>query len=158
MICGIDPGKKGGLCVIDMQGKIVDLEIVKHTKDNIDLPSIKCFIKQYKDKVNMFYVERPHAIKLWGVSVSFKLGLYCGNIEGILAGLEAPYTLVKPKAWQAVMHEGTSPEIPAKERSLQVVQRLVPEQKFMINVQSKKPHDGLVDAFLIAKYGLSKTK
>lgn len=151
-IGGIDPGKRGAMCVMNKDGLIVAIEPITSVGNEINLSSIVNFIKQYKD-ISMFYVERPHAVRIWGVSGSFKFGLYCGMIEGVLSAFAARYQLVKPKAWQKIMHQGTSPDIKPKERSLQVSERLFRGNAFLETPRCKKPHDGMIDAALIAEYG-----
>ncbi|GAG32907.1 unnamed protein product, partial [marine sediment metagenome] len=58
-----------------------------------------------------------------------------------------------PRTWQKVMHRGTEAGLNAKQRSLQIADRIFGrEQLFYEGGRHKTPPDGLVDAALIAEY------
>lgn len=165
--CGIDVGKNGGLVLLDS-----DMKIVKKTKTPMigteyDIKNIKKFL-QNKD---IFHVgiENVHAIQgPTGNSSNFSFGFGKGMLVGLVEGLEIPYTLVHPKTWQKVAWEGVtkqiklgkvnkrtkkrSKKVDTKKTSLIASKRLFPDESFLATSRSRTPHDGIVDAALIAYY------
>lgn len=88
---------------------------------------------------------------------TFSYGKSCGILE-ICAAYEIPYVLVAPATWCAAMHKGADSNIKAKDRSKQIVARLWPEyaQKGspLWPSRCKSFHLGLLDAFMLAQWGL----
>ena len=85
--------------------------------------------------------------------------------EGISTGipLGIPYIKVPAKEWQKEMFKGvdeiTKPgktSRDTKAMALVAIKRLFPELKLTFNDRSTKPHDGLIDAVLIAEYSKRK--
>ena len=75
-----------------------------------------------------------------------------GLLIGVVEALRIPYTQVHPRIWQKVAWEGVSRKGDTKHTSLVAIRRLYPHMKFIATPRSKKPHDGIVDAVLIAYY------
>ena len=145
-ILGIDPGKTGGMALLNNDGELIDrmpfdgLGIADIIKTMRGMPIKHAFIEQV--------ASRPGQ----GVVSVFTFGRGFGEILGALAALEIPHTLVRPQAWAKVMHAGTSGTDP-KARSLVAIARLFPGVDLRPTPRCKKPHAGLVDAVLIAEYG-----
>lgn len=108
-------------------------------------------------------VEDVHAIFGSAAGATFKFGYVCGLIEGILVSNHIPFTKVQPKTWQATMFQGIplqtkkstsgkTTQTDTKKMALMAVNRLFPKYKLTATDRSTKPHDGLVDATLIAEY------
>ena len=91
------------------------------------------------------YVELVHAMPKQGtVSIaSFMKG--AGIIEGVLAGLQIPTTLVIPQRWQKFMGVAKGKDA-ARARAAQLLPKYA-------GVFSRKKDDGRADAALIALYG-----
>ena len=81
----------------------------------------------------------------------FKFGSGWGLVRGILAGRQIPYVLVRPQEWQKVMLAGYP-----KGSEYLVASRRWPSHDFRASERCRKPHDGMVDAALIAAYGFSR--
>lgn len=67
-------------------------------------------------------------------------------------------TLVSPATWCAAMHKGLPGDVKAKDRSRLLLSQKWPQlyQRGSIlwpGVRTTKPHEGLMDAFLIAEWG-----
>ena len=60
--------------------------------------------------------------------------------------------MVVPQTWQKVCWEGVPKQDNTKATSLLAARRLFPAEKFLATQKSSVPHDGLVDAALLAKY------
>lgn len=152
-VIGVDPGKNGGLAVLDEHGNIRQLEIMPTIADQIDAGRIADLIRSLGPACRI-YIEHSSAIS--GVRHSgstFSFGRNFGVLLGIVGTLGCVYSLVKPKAWQKEVWQGTAERLDPKERSLLAASRLFPQEKFLATERCKKPHDGLVDALLLAEYG-----
>jgi len=156
-IIGIDPGFAGGIAIIDSRGNIIEVVLMPTlklksktgTKSEYDLRKIAGLFEKYPPK--MVGLEIQQAFPGQGAVSMFKKGRGFGLLEGILVGLKAPYTLIKPRSWQAKMFEGQPPD-DSKSLSKMVAQRIWPEQDFKKSPRCNDAHDGLTDAALIAKY------
>jgi len=84
------------------------------------------------------------------------MGHGLGIIEGILTGLNITFLQPTPKTWQKVAWGGIPRAKDTKQTSVQAASILFPDEKFLATKRSRKPHDGLVDAALIAYYTLTK--
>lgn len=149
-IIGIDPGKEGAVAVLDVAG---DLCIVERL---CDVKPCHLYIWAMPNDAGanrpLILIEKAQARPGQGVSSMFNYGTGFGRLIGWCEALELPYQLVPPATWTRVMHAGTS-GTDAKARSLQAAQRLFPSVPLTVG-KSKKPHTGLVDALLIAEYGV----
>jgi len=154
-IVGIDPGLTGAIVELTPKGNILSKHVMPTVdKKLLDLKQLRVILSLYKN--SMVYLEKVHSMPKQGVASSFKFGRVFGVLEGMLAALQIPYKLVTPQRWQKKMHEGIEREIGPKERSLMAVTRLYPNEDLRATERSKTPHKGLVDALLIARYGLEE--
>ena len=162
---GIDPGLDGAIVRIDRFGKIVQKDIMpvhesvitkkgkKSKKREVDAWGLAEILRSHSD-VTTAYLEKVGSMPQQGIASTFKFGRYYGFCEMGLAALQIPYTLITPQAWMKLMHQGISKEHDAKTRSKMLMSRRYPSIDFRPTERSKKQHDGLVDAFLIAQYAL----
>ncbi len=118
-------------------------------------------------------IEDLHSVFGSSAKSNFEFGKNNGFIIGLLQISQIPFTKVGPKKWQKVMWEGIRPvEIPVikkkvhqvdkkgnlkykvdtKATSLIAAKRLFPKETFLATERSKVPHDGIVDAVLLAEY------
>ena len=98
-------------------------------------------------------IENVHAIQgRAGATSNFQFGLGKGILMGLVQALGHRYTLVNPKAWQKIAWEGVTKQKDTKQTSLIAAKRLFPGESFLATERSRVPHDGLVDAALIAYY------
>ena len=139
VVGAIDPGARGGVAIITQQRTEV------HTLDGFNLKLLR--------SCTHVFVEKAQAMPKQGVSSMFTYGVGFGRLIGWLESLEVPYTLVTPQAWMKTMHVGTDTKLDAKARSLQAARRVFPAVNLLASERSKKPHDGLVDALLLAEHG-----
>lgn len=156
MILGIDPGLNGGICLMAANRKILHLSVMPTIdKKQIDLTLFDGLLGDLKEKklIHHCFLEQVGARPGQSVVAMFKFGRVYGNMEAMISAHKIPMTLVTPQAWQKVTHLGVEKQIDPKQRSLLAAKRLYPEQDFLATERSKVPHDGLVDAILIAEYG-----
>ena len=104
---GIDPGLSGAIAVFDMEKghlSIIDMpvvEVVRNGKKKRELsPAMLANVLSLIEKPSTAVVERVGAMRGQGLSSTFSFGRSLGCIEGALAALQIPVTLVSPQAWQ----------------------------------------------------------
>lgn len=177
-----DPGKNGGLAIIDEKGDLVYTATIPKIGKEIDLNGLNKIILHIKNfgETQHVILERTHSIFGVGAASNFTFGQVNGFIEGMIVAAGLKYTKVMPKAWQAVSWEGiniptisvpkfktiknvktqvgTRDKVQTKEASAMAAKRLFPNWNFLATERSSKMHDGLVDAALIAYYGYVKFK
>lgn len=149
-VIGIDPGQKGGFCAI-RQGRIHALWPLPDS-----LSMIRDLLYAFPPPLTTIYLEKAQSFPKQGISSAFNYGTHYGELRGTFAAMLFRVELVAPGAWARRMHGGASGDC-AKAKSLDAARRLFPEQTFIPpGTRGKKPHDGLVDAALIALYGWQK--
>lgn len=154
-----DVGKKGGLVKLDENLNILSRHIMPMIGKEYDIQAIKDLLTVEGETIDHIAIENVHAIQgRTGNSSNFSFGLGKGILMGIVAGLEIPYTLVNPKTWQKIAWEGVTKQSDNKKTSLVAAKRLFPEESFIATPRSRVPHDGMVDAALIAYYIALKLK
>lgn len=149
-IIGIDPGLDGGLAAIAADGiQLSTMPVFDAGKRRyIDEPRVMNWLIDHAIRNARVFIESVHAMPHQGVVSTFTFGTGWGQVRGICAGLGISYELVRPQEWQRVMLAGQ----PEGSEYL-VASRLWPHAEWRASERSKKPHDGLVDAALIAEYG-----
>lgn len=163
---GVDPGQKGAVVVIT-DGKISYKSVFKLLSDgSIDREHTSRMIRYlYRTyDVSFVFVEDVHSVFGASAKANFNFGRNVEVICTILSVFKIPHIYVKPKDWQKVAWDGIAKvkkagkknAINTKATSLLAVKKLFPRDSFLATKRSKVPHDGLVDASLIAWYGYLK--
>jgi len=179
-----DPGKNGGLAILDEKGDIVFTATIPKIANEIDLNQLNTLVKHIKNfgETQHVILERVHSIYGVGAASNFTFGQVNGFIEGMIVAAGLKYTKTDPKAWQKVAWEGVNvvsnivikyktdkmtglktnvgvrEKVDTKATSAIAAKRLFPTWSFLATDRSKKPHDGLIDAALISYYGYVKFK
>jgi hypothetical protein len=146
VVCGIDPGAKGGLAFIDSEAGVrVDV-----------LPHVTRLVEELRlTAPDIVYLEKAQTFPGQGICGAFNYGDHFGQLQGILITMKIPYQLVTPLMWTRVMHVGCTGK-DAKAKSLQAARRLFPSVDLLATARSRVPHDGMVDALLIAAFGAKR--
>jgi hypothetical protein len=163
---GVDIGKKGAIVALDSRGQILGKHLIPMVKDKvIDTELLKVF-EQYSEFQIFICIEEVHSIYGTSAKSNFSFGEIFGKKKMIGAVLSvhygATFDLVPPKKWQSNIWTSTDKifksgkRVDTKATSLVTARRLAPNETFLATSRSRVPHDGLVDAFLIAKYTLLK--
>lgn len=157
---GIDPGKTGALCLIDDDGKILRLEKFPLTGTDYDIPGLFDLIRDLLKgvewaEVHVFYEAlHPMPMAMGGVKTNFSRGYIKGVVEAALCSLRLKSSPVRAQAWQKLMFAGmTVAKGESKAAALMAARRLWPNQVWTFGPRATKPHDGAIDAALIAEYG-----
>lgn len=146
MSAGIDPGKSGGIVLLDRNGEILD---------KIVMPDTSTFAEYIQTwKPHYTFLEKAQSMPSQGVASVFNYADHFGQLQGVLIALKMRFTLVPPRTWQKVCFAGTSAGYQPKQRAAIACKRLFPKDSMLATQRCQKPHEGLVDATLIALYGL----
>lgn len=154
---GIDIGKSGGIAVLDMVDGDVTLYPIPILGKDIDIAKVRTILEPYKADC-MVGIELVHAIFGSAAKSTFEFGFVAGVIETVVVCLGMKYVKVQPKIWQKECWEGVNivkkvnGKTDTKAMSLVAVTRLYPDVCLLETPRCKNPHDGLVDALLIAHY------
>ena len=152
---GIDPGLSGAIAVFDMEEghlSVIDMpvvEIVRNGKKKRELsPAMLANVLSLIGKPSTAVVERVGAMPGQGVSSVFSFGRSLGTVEGALAALQIPTTLVPPQQWQkACSVRG------GKDGSRLRAAELFPN---FANLFARKKDDGRADAACMAWYAATR--
>lgn len=159
-VMGIDPGLDGGIALVYDKPKRLVLEIMPTVpKENgkgrqIDLLKFASLVKSWHPTLAV--VEKQGARPGQGVVSMFTCGMGYGAILGVLNTLDVSVDVIHPRRWQndlrasyCVLEGGENP----KAAALRVAEKAFPGEKFLASPRCKVPHDGLVDAALLAEWG-----
>ena len=134
---GIDPGKDGALAVL-CEGGLVS--VVPFYPD-----AYKAAIRALNGPA-MAVLEHVGAMPGQGVTSMFSFGENFGYLKGLLEAFEIPYELVRPQRWKKELG------ISGKNQSVEVCKRLFPGVSLRKEERSRKDHDGMAEALLMAEF------
>ncbi|MGX4910989.1 crossover junction endodeoxyribonuclease RuvC [Enterobacter chengduensis] len=148
-ILGIDPGCSGALVLVTEQGGYIDhlpMPTIKvGTKSRVNGAAVAAWVRQYG--ITHAYLEQVGAMPGQGTASMFTFGHAAGVAEGILQGLNIPYTLVTPQSWKKSAGIIGSDKDAARSRAIQ----LYPELRAL---DAKAKGQAIADALLIARFGI----
>jgi len=148
-VLGIDPGCSGALVLVTEHGGYIDhlaMPTIKvGTKSRVNGAAVAAWIRQYG--ITHAYLEQVGAMPGQGTASMFTFGHAAGVAEGILQGLNIPYTLVTPQAWKKSAGLIGSDKDAARSRAIQ----LYPELRAL---DAKAKGQAIADALLIARFGI----
>lgn len=175
LVLGVDPGKKGGLCLLDEHSRIVacvPMPIApkpegarranrgKGANEEVDAVAIGDLVRAHYQRIRLALVEHQpiRGRQLLAVAEQQRgYGRICGALEG--AGLRV--RVVRPDAWKESMkvslrklpgHTARQHSARLKERALERARGLWPEQSWTLP-RCRSAHDGMAEAALLAEYG-----
>ena len=137
---GVDPGKNGGIAIIDSDGVIA----FPFSEERL-LIELDGIAQEYEC---ICYLEHVHAMPKQGVSSTFNFGMNFGFIQGVLKAYDIPYELVTPQKWKKEFSCTSD-----KNTSIEVCKRLFPSVNLKATERCRKDHDGIAEALFIAEYG-----
>lgn len=145
---GIDPGKKGGIAVIDEYGAV---------HETLPMPNIFYLNESLLNlsaiaPISHVLLEKAQAMPKQGVCSMFNYGEHYGMIQGVVVSQKLRFTLIKPQEWQKEMLKGTTSTTDTKSRALEAVKRLFPKLNLFATPRCRKPHDGMIDSVLLAEF------
>ncbi len=161
---GIDCGLDGALARIDGQGHILQLDRMPTLKKGkgrkIDIATLSKYLHhQIHDGAITVTIENPggHAPSAAGLrSMTYSFAV----TEAACVIGRIRYELVMARKWQS--EYWSRPKMPkgqkfdTKAAALEAARKLWPAQDWTHSERAKKPHEGFVDAALIAEWGRRK--
>jgi crossover junction endodeoxyribonuclease RuvC len=147
---GIDPGKTGGLGLIDQEGLVTFCKAMPALNNEVDVIGLIKLIEE--NRPTSIILEDVHSIHLASAKANFQFGKTLGLIEAVCLLAKIQLIKVKPMAWQRVSLDGVPKSGNTKERALAGVRRLYPNLNLKASSRCIKDHDGIVDAILLARY------
>lgn len=145
IICGIDPGKTGGVAFLDPDARV----LVVHPMPDI---STYADMLDFHHPYHVF-IEKAQSMPKQGIVSAFNYGTHFGELGGVLIAMKIPFTLVHPSTWTRVLHTGTR-GAEKKSKSLQAAQRIFPGESWLPpETKCRNPQSGMFEAALIAEWG-----
>lgn len=182
-ILGADPGKHGGVVLLSASynplhiapDDILMFPVKKTEEGDLDIMDIWNTIAPYRDQILLYVQEDVHALFGSSANGTFEFGAAVGALYATLQLLSATSNLnskaevvrVAPKVWQKLVWKPSYVVIDKKKStagrkktdtkatSTNAAAVLFPGVSFTPK-RCRTVHDGLVDAALIAYYGLRK--
>ena len=142
---GIDPGKKGGVAVIEDLTDERKVEVHPYSDDTL---KAVCNEISSRGADNAFcVVEKVGAMPGQGVTSTFNFGKSFGYILGVLEANGIPYQLISPQRWKK--HFSLDND---KNKSIQTAKRLFPSVSLLPTDRCRVESDGMAEALLIAEF------
>lgn len=154
-IAGIDPGLDGGLVLLEKAtgwhpSMIAVMPTTGDGKRELDLGGIRTWLE--RSKPCLVALERQQAMPKQGVSSTFRTGYGYGLLLGLCHGLGLRVGIYRALTWQTAIFAGAPDVGGTKAVAAYVAAKLWPAVDWRATLRCRVPHDGLVDAALIAEY------
>ena len=142
LFMGIDPGIKGGVAIISDSPEIYPCVYPLSNTGQLAIDLAAC-------SFGHVVLEKAQTMPRQGICSAFSYGVGFGRLLQLIEDSGAPHTLVPPARWTKLLHVGCrgTPKV----KSLQACRRLFPGVN-LIPPGKRVPHDGIVDALLLAEY------
>jgi crossover junction endodeoxyribonuclease RuvC len=150
-ILGIDPGKTGGLAILDAFGAVVSVHPMPMQAKEFDVEAIFQII-QALPQGSRVVMERVNAFPGQGVSSVWSFAYGVGMIHGLIRASQVPLDLVSPVTWQKVSSGPTGGD---KSITAAWCARTFPGAP-IVPKGCRKPHEGICDALGIAWFGVMR--
>lgn len=152
---GVDVGKDGALVMIDEEAtygeKVMKFKFPMIGTD-YDINRINNLFKNVSKEECHMVIEDVHAIGGGSAKANWSFSRGKAILEVLAVVNQIPFTMVKPKAWQKVVHQGIPKQGKAKDMTLMAVKRLYPEVDLRKNERCRTPDEGIYDALAMAHY------
>jgi len=151
MICiGVDPGRTGYIVELDSEKKSARTMALPYRPDEII-----CYrrIRAHFDlkAADLIILEKVSVQPQWSTIAGMTFGKCVGQLQMLLSS--ASFSEVSSRTWQKMMHLGFADHMKPKVKSEAAFYRLNPNYV----AGKRKPSHDLIDAFLIAAYGLKSS-
>lgn len=159
---GIDPGQSGALVSLDsVNGEFsyAVMPVVQNGKTmDVSFEDFEFLLADHSSKDSHIFLERAAPFHM-GTTSAFNYGRGFAAIEIAIQRSEIPVTYVEAGKWTKVIHQGISQDLKPKAKSLIALKRLFPKlAKLIPAAKTGKLHEGVVDALLIAAFGMNQKK
>lgn len=152
-VIGVDPGLTGA--IVHYSG-----DTFKHwlmpidDERRVDYDELVKIFKSISKSKGHVFLERAMPMAM-GAKHAFNYGRDFKAIEIAIQTTGLPVTYVEPNKWCKVIHQGVDKRLKPKAKSMVAIKRLLPKlyEDVPKSPKAQNPHEGVVDALLIAKYG-----
>jgi len=153
---GVDNGLTGALVALsDHPGPPIEMRPMptrgKAKGNEVDGEMIWSFIDSF-DRDNITVILETPGKHSPGAQALCSMWDSYGCIRGILESRGIRHHRITPQQWQKVMLVGCA-KGDTKPAALARAKQLWPQESWLATPRCKKPHDGMIDAALIAEYG-----
>lgn len=161
---GIDIGKNGAVAILTPEGKIIthEMPLISKELDYHELSAIMVTITTEYSNVHVVF-EKLGVIFGSSKSTAFSMGEQAGSVEMSCICKGISYTKTRAVVWQKEMFQGisevtktNSSKRDTKAMALLAIKRIFPDLTLTFGKRAIKPHDGLIDAVLMAEYARRK--
>lgn len=149
-VLGIDPGKKGGYAVIELDGEVKIYGRMALSGREISIQPFVELMKGQAEKL-LVVIEKVHSMPSQSSQSTFTFGEGYGKIKGACEALGVSYELAHPQTWKREVLQGTDR---TKQAAIEWVKRRYPGVNLARG--GKVESDGIADALCIAEYGKRK--
>ena len=148
-----DPGKAGAIAYIKDTGekKAFPTPTIGKEYDRLAVRDLLVNIKNTGADLH-FVIENINSHSAKGRQTAFVMGKGVEMWFSMAVALDIPYTAVAPQTWQKEMWQGIQKQKNSKATSLIAVKGLFPTFDLTATDKATIPHDGIVDALLMAEY------
>ncbi len=143
---GIDPGRKGGMCVVRSDG--IPMEWIRMPAPPQIIDWLTLVSSKYFNPVMV--TEKSQAMPKQGIVGAFRYGAHFGIFATVAIMLQIPYHEIRPQIWKKAL--GLSQN---KMDSITACRRIFPTVE-LIPAGCRKEHDGIAEALLIAEWARQK--
>lgn len=159
VIVGIDNGISGGLCAISAHNSAVisslPMPTTKHNgKTEVDVLATLRYVRGFLPQDVSVAIEEPLAHAKSSQAIR-SMALAFGMLYGACLAHGLPVARIAVKPWQDAMLGRKREAGMTKTLALAKANELAPDETWLASKRSSTPHDGMVDAFLIARYHLN---
>lgn len=142
-VLGFDPGKNGGYCILNDKGGIFDMQPMPPVEKLKEM-AVWC---NDPSRTVAVVIENVTPNDKWRLKSCWTFAQHVGQLHTIFSNVH----LVYPRTWQAAMwRKGLLGD--AKAKSFQTAMCYLPDRAVFIAAGCRSIHDGMVDAYLIARY------
>ena len=141
---GIDPGKTGGVSIIDENRKVRLSQEMPLTSDrDVDIQHLSYLINLSGEL--FCCVEKSQPMPKQGVRSVFSYGKHYGQIIGLLKLTDIPFQEIPPTKWKKEFSLDNK-----KYKSIMVAEQLFPGERFL--TPRMRYMDGKAESLLLAEY------
>jgi len=162
---GIDIGKLGAYYIMGEDGSEIERGPTPMiTVKEVDYHKLNAILEPYEGFNGMVVFEKLGVIFGSSKAVAFSMGYQSGAIQMCCIANAIRYTMIPAKKWQAEIFEGQNKifkkgikgPLDTKAMALVAARRLFPKTNLLMTEKSSVPHNGLIDALLMAEYARRK--
>jgi crossover junction endodeoxyribonuclease RuvC len=144
---GVDPGQKGGMCIVRVDGAPV--EIMRMPKSAAEIIDWIVYVtRQFKNLIMV--VEKSQVMPKQGIVGAFRYGAHFGIFSTVAVMLRVPYHEVRPIIWKKALGLSSN-----KLDSISACRRIFPTVE-LVPDKCRKESDGIAEALLIAQWARQK--